>query len=209
MHAIVISLLLTLSAAETETREFRVLVDGKPAGSYKMTIENRSDGSLFQTGQADVSLQILLRKVTYTYRGTETWKDGRLIKLETSTNDDGKRYQVRAAPDGANLLVTADGKSHTAPANVWTTTYWHLPADRRQGEIIRIDTDNGNVLTGKIHHVGREKITVAGQTVTATHYRITGAAPNELWFDGADRLVRQEAVEDGHKTVLELAKISR
>jgi Family of unknown function (DUF6134) len=209
VFVVAVALMMTTAATETETREFRVLVDGKPAGTYKMTIDNRPDGSIVQSGQADVSLQVLLRKVTYTYRGTETWKDARLVKLDTSTNDDGKKYQVLAGPDGNGLRVTVNGKAHTAPANVWTTTYWHLPADGRQGDITRIDTDNGKVLSGKIQNVGREKITAAGQSITATRYRITGNAPTELWFDEASRLVRQEAVEEGHKTVLELVKITR
>jgi hypothetical protein len=208
MHALLMALLLT-AAPEAEKREYRVFVDGKPAGVYKVSISPQPDGSIVETGQADVSVQVLLKTVTYAYRGTETWKDGRLVKLESSTNDDGKKFQVQTAADGSSIRVTVNGKVHTVPANVWATSHWFLPVDRRNGEISRIDVDTGKLLSGKIQAVGRDHVTAVSQPIIATHYRITGAAPADLWFDAADRLVRQEAVEEGHKTILELIKLTR
>ncbi len=209
MPAIFVAILLALPAAEVESREYRILVDGKPAGSYRMTISKQPDGTVVQAGQADVMVQVLLKKFVYSCRGQETWKDGKLIKLEASTNDDGKRYLVRVEPVGSDLRVTVNGKTHTAPAAASSTSHWHLPADRRQGDITRIDTDNGRVVTGKIFHVGRENVMASGQSIAADHYRIASVAPAELWFDGADRLVRQETAEEGHKVVLELVKFTR
>ncbi len=209
MPAFFVAMLLALPAAEVETREYRILVDGKPAGSYRMTISKQADGSIVQAGQADVMVQVLLKKFVYSCRGQETWKDGKLIRLEATTNDDGKRYQVRVEPLSSELRVTVNGKTHSAPSVASSTSHWHLPADRRQGDISRIDTDNGRVLAGKIFHVGRENVMASGQSIAADHYRITGAAGAELWFDGTDRLVRQETVEEGHKVVLELVKFAR
>ncbi len=209
MPAVFVAMLLAMPAAEVESREYRILVDGKPAGSYRMTISKQQDGSIVQAGQADVMVQVLLKKFVYSCRGQETWKNGKLIKLEASTNDDGKRYQVRVEPIGSELRVTVNGKTHMAPSAASSTSHWHLPADRRQGDITRIDTDNGRVLAGKIFHVGRENVMASGQSMATDHYRITGTAPAELWFDGTDRLVRQETVEEGHKVVLELVKFTR
>jgi hypothetical protein len=39
------------------------------------------------------------------------------------------------------------------------------------------------------------------------HYKLTGKVNVDLWYDGSDRLVRQEWVESGHKTVLELVRV--
>lgn len=202
-------LLMLMAGPELETREFRVSVDGRQAGSYKMTIARHPDGTVCQTGQCDVTVQVFLKKYVYSYRGTETWKDGQLMKLESSTNDDGKRYNLRVQLDGVALRAIANNQAISIPATSWTTSHWHMPVDRRQGDITRIDNDNGRVLPGRISRVGQEQQTVAGQSIMTNRYRVTGTAPVDLWFDGADRLVRQESIEDGHRMVIELLKITR
>lgn len=208
MYTIVLAMMLA-AGPETETREFRVSVDGRPAGVYTMTLTKHADGTIVQSGQVDVTVQVLIKKFTYNYRGSEIWKDGKLLKLESSTNEDGKRYNVRIDAEATGLRVTANSKTASVPATAWTTSHWHLPADRRIGDITRIDNDTGRVLTGRIARVGQEQVLAGGQMTLANHYRITGASPAELWFDGAERLIRQESVEDGHRTLIELVRIAR
>jgi hypothetical protein len=41
------------------------------------------------------------------------------------------------------------------------------------------------------------------------HYRLTGKMNIDLWYDGSERLVRQEWLEQGHKTVVELIRVRR
>ena len=43
----------------------------------------------------------------------------------------------------------------------------------------------------------------------ARNYRLTHNVPYELWYDGQDRLVREEWVSTGHRSVLELTRVSR
>jgi len=50
---------------------------------------------------------------------------------------------------------------------------------------------------------------VAGQSVSAAHYRLVGDVKVDLWYDAQDRMLRQDSLEDGHRTVLELTRIRR
>jgi hypothetical protein len=50
---------------------------------------------------------------------------------------------------------------------------------------------------------------VAGQVQNVNHYRLSGKVAVDVWYDGSERLVRQEWVEEGHRTVLELARVRR
>jgi hypothetical protein len=50
---------------------------------------------------------------------------------------------------------------------------------------------------------------VAGANVQCAHWRVAGGAQVDLWYDGFDRLVREESLEDGHKTLLELIQVNR
>src|SRR5437588_6292884 len=67
-------------AVETEVRQFTIQVDGKPAGSYQMTILRQIDGTVSLSAQSDVRVTLLAIPVySYSYNGQEVWKDGRLL----------------------------------------------------------------------------------------------------------------------------------
>src|SRR3954447_3915259 len=76
------------AADEVETRQFAIHVDGKPAGQYVMTLTRRDGGVESMSGQARVTVKVLFKTYSYTYSGTEYWKDGKLQQLQSSTSDD-------------------------------------------------------------------------------------------------------------------------
>lgn len=191
-----------------EIRVFRVNVDQKPAGEYRMTIRQDGDNATM-TAQADVKVRVFLINYVYTFRGSEVWKGDRLTRLDTNTVDDNKRYNVTAWAEGAALKLRATGQERVASPDVWVSTYWRLPAARfRNQNVPLIDADTGKDIAATLRYVGMENTPVAGQTVQCAHWRVTGGVQVDLWYDGFDRLVRQESVEDGHKTQLELTQVS-
>ena len=199
-------------AADAESRIFRVTVDGKNAGTYTMSISAEKDGVITMTGQAEIKVKYVggLYTYRYSYYGEETWKDGRLHKFASRCNDDGKEFEVSAASDGKELRLKANGKETKSHVDSWLTSYWRLPgAAVRKGELALIDADTGRLMTAKMELVANEKLTIVGQEMACTHYRVSGGAQADLWFDAAERLVRDEWIEDGHRTVLELARIGK
>ncbi len=203
-----------LAAADVETRDFHIWVDQEFAGSYRMKIDSRDDGTVLVTGDASITVKKWLFKYTYVYNGTETWKGERLLRLESKTNDDGKKFAVTAAADGNNLRVKVVEQERTvheraAPADSWTTTYWRLPEARlRNGPVPLVDCDTGKPIAGRMQYAGISQVTVAGQAMNCAHYRLTGEKLQvELWYDAHNRLVRETTVEDGHKTLIHLTKI--
>jgi hypothetical protein len=197
--------------AEGETRDFKVSVDGREAGAYHMTITEEKDGVVKMTGQAEIKVTVLgVTGYKYSYGGTELWKDGRLISFASRCNDDGKKLEVSAVSDGKELRIKANDKETKASADTWTTTYWRLPDPKlRKGELPLMDADTGRLMTARMKLIGEEKRTVAGTEQTCSHYRLSGDAQADLWYDSRERLVRQEWMEDRHKTVLELSRIGK
>ncbi len=197
-------------AADLETRDFAVRVDGKPAGDYHLTIHRQEDGVTQVSGDTDVDIRILIVRYIYHYRGREIWKNGRLQSFSSTCNDNGKRYEVSAVAEKAGLRVRVNGQERMARPETWLTSYWTLPdAKVREGAIPLLDADNGRELECRIQHVGTVQMPVAGQVQNVSHYRLTGKVQVDLWYDAAERLVRQEWVEEGHRTALELVRIRR
>jgi hypothetical protein len=198
-------------AADIETRDFNVAVDGKLAGEVHMTIHRHDNGTIQVRCDTDINVSFVVGSYKYIYRGHETWKDQRLQRLDSTTDDNGKRYFVTATAEPGGVRVRVNNVERMARPEVWLTSYWCLPDPKlRGGEIPLIDADTGKDLKGKLEFVRSEKRVVAGQNVVLNHYRLTGSITVDLWYDGSERLVRQEWLEQGrHKTTLELTRVRR
>jgi hypothetical protein len=198
-------------AEEVETREFAAKIDGNSVGQYRMTITRRDDGSVTVQGEADLKMTKLgIITFHYTYRGTEVWSAGRIVKLQSNTDDDGTKYIVLGTADRGGLRLKVNSAERIVRPDVWTTSYWQLPeVRRRNGSVPLLDVDDGKTLAGAIRSLGIEPITIAGQSLDCAHYRITGPNIVDAWYDGQDRLVRQEWTEKGHKVQMHLTNLRR
>jgi hypothetical protein len=199
------------AAGDTEVRDFITQIDRKPAGTYRMRISTDNQGNVTMTGSAKISFTVFrVRTFTYTYEGTEVWKDGRLTSFDSKTNDDGKKYTVSAKAEREGLRKTVNDQERMIRPDVWLTTYWRLPDPKLRGQAIALlDADTGRDLTGTLQLIDVNELTIAGQRVNCNHYQITGDVQVDFWYDGSDRLVRQEWVENGYRVVLYLASLSR
>jgi hypothetical protein len=198
-------------AADVETRDFNVVVDGKSAGAGHMTIQKAEDGTVTVSCDTDVTVPVLFLTVyKYSYRGQEVWKNGRLQRFESSCNDDGKRYAVSAVAEAKGVRFKVDNRERLVSHDVWLTSYWARPDTRVLNQTVPlVDADTGRDLEATVGYVGKEELTIGGQALKLLHYKLTGKVAVDLWYDGADRLTRQEWVEDGHKTIVELTKIRK
>jgi hypothetical protein len=197
-------------AADVETRDFTVLVDGKPSGEVHMTIHRQDNGVTEVRCDTDINVGFVVGKYRFIYRGEETWKDNRLVRLNSSTNDNGKRFDLTAVAESSGLRIKVNNTERIARADVWLTSYWSLPDPKiRNGQLALIDADTGKDLTGRLQFVATEKRTAAGQSVSLNHYKLIGGVNVDLWYDGSERLIRQEWLEQGHRTTLELSRIRR
>jgi hypothetical protein len=213
---------------EGQTRELKVSVDGKPRGKCTITIQSRDDGADVMHISAALSFNYVVYEYRYSSVGTEVWKDGRLIELENTADFNGTKYVVTAGATKKGLRVTVDGKSSQAQPDVWVTSYWRLPehlaeSDSGNGVIPAagsrtarkasvavplLDSDKGKKLRGELQRVGEEAVIVAGRKKACTHFKIAGDVEVDVWYDAQQRLVRQESVESGHKTVMELVRMT-
>jgi hypothetical protein len=197
-------------AADAETRVFTVLVDGKPAGEFRLAVRTTDDDTETATATAAVQVKHLLGGYRYAYHGTEIWKAGRLQQLDAASDDNGKKHIVRAAADGGRLRVTVDGSARMGRPDVWPTTYWRMPAGATAGQSVALlDTDTGAEQPARIAAAGSQRIAVVGKEADCTRVVVAGPTPATLWYDARGRLVRQETTEDGHATVLVLREVQR
>jgi hypothetical protein len=194
---------------ETETRTFAVTIDKKAAGDLTIQITDHDAQSQTVEVHAKVDVRFFLIRYTYQFDGIEEWKNGRLMRLVTNTDDDGTKLRVSAQAVGDQLHVRTKGRIEEFPENVWTTTYWRLPAKRDQA-IPMIDADTGNRLEGTLTFVGTESVHVGNKMMDCEHYHVNANGIDvDAWYDNHHRLVRQKSREGTHTSVQTLLSIER
>ena len=202
------------AAPEVETRDFTVFVDGKPSGDVHMTLNKQEDGSIIVTCDTDINVAIgigpLKKKFTYSYRGREVWKTGKLQRFDSNCNDDGKRCAVGAVIEDDKLRVRVNSDEKLVPGTVWLSSYWSMPDNDRINQTVGIlEADTGLLLSSKVQFMGVEQRTIAGQAQKVNHFRLLGRGQVDLWYDVSGRLVSQDWVEEGHRTQVELNRLRR
>jgi hypothetical protein len=201
----------TARAADTEVREFTVLIDGKRSGDYKLTLSRQDDGTVTATLRGDMRVTKLgVTWYHYSFRGTEVWKNGRLQQLESTCDDDGRKYSLIATAVDGGVRVKVNGQEDTSPADVWVNSFWQLPpAAYHNAAVPLLGCDDGKKIRGHLQVLGSAEITAAGQSMNCTRCRVLSTEPHDLWYDGQGRMVRQEWVEDDHKVTFELTRVQR
>lgn len=201
----------TARATDTEHRDYAVFVNGKQAGSSRITMVVQKDGSAYMAASLDVKVNQLLVKYAMKLETQEWWKDGKLVGMKTVGVENGKQTEVQVAPDNAQLRLRVNGQDRPLRSDVWSSSYWKLADARFHGkEVPILEVDTGKEMTGLLELVGTEQLKVGADLKKCYHFRVKGiASPVDLWYDEYYRLVRQEFVEQGQRTIVELIAIRR
>lgn len=168
------------SAVEPESLSFKVLRDGVPIGRHSITFTEVGDEL-----HVDVAIDLevtfaFLTLFRYEHRNKEIWRDGRLVSLESRTDDDGKQYQVSATATAEGLWVEGSEGRFLAPADTLPTSYWN-PATVEQRKLL--DTQRGGLLAVSAEPRGVDAIAIdQRKTLAAQRYKLHGDLNAELWY---------------------------
>ncbi|MEP0709045.1 MAG: DUF6134 family protein [Parvibaculum sp.] len=159
---------------------FRVERGGDPIGTHRISFTREGDELHVAI---DIELAVSFGPITvfrYEHRNRETWRGGKLVALETETNDDGKRYTVSATASDKGLEVTSSANgTFMAPAGIIPTSYWN-PATLAQTQLL--DTQKGRIIDVDIEETGAREARADGRTIPVREYRMTGDLKLRLWY---------------------------
>ena len=189
--AVILAIIACLGAATIRTDaaippspgfDFEILRDGTPIGRH--TIDFRREGDDLHVDIAiDIAVELMFVTVfRYTHRNREIWRDGRLVSIETRTDDDGTPYRVsgRATEDG--FSVEGSGGSFLAPADIVPTSYW---SPRTPGQTTLLDTQRGRIISVAITPGETERVTTSAGMIDAQRFVVDGDVRLSLWYTPA------------------------
>jgi Family of unknown function (DUF6134) len=192
-----------------ETREFEILVKGKPAGHMTAKITDTDDGRTTVSTDAAVTLDYVVYKYRYEFHGREVWQGNQLAIVDARAFDGGTQLATHAQNDSRGATIEILGKSaQPGPALAMTTDFWHAPTVAKGSVIQVLDADQGAVHALRIEDVATEQLVIAGRNIACTHYHLGGDLAADLWFDAEQRLVQEQTTEDGRPVETRLTRIT-
>ncbi|WP_430436512.1 DUF6134 family protein [Oceanibaculum nanhaiense] len=157
-----------------ERIDFEVTRGGDPLGWHRLRIARDGNRAIVEV-MIDFELKFgPIALYRYTHRNRTVIEAGKVLSIETRTNDDGDYFAVLARPDEGRgqdglTLLGVDGRT-AAPADIFPSDYWR-PETVRQTRLL--DTQKGILRNVEMNAVaGREDC-----------YDMTGELTMQLCYD--------------------------
>jgi hypothetical protein len=178
--------------AAPQALEFDIAHEGHVVGHHRISF--RQDGDrLVVHSELKIEVAVLF-VIVYRYQQTrdEVWRNGRLIALVSTADDDGTPHDIKgqAGPDG--LRMTSGKDRWTLPRDSVPASFWNLSMVTGKGPLV--DSLTGRILDNRVVNLGQETVRAAGHDVVATHYRLEARRPRDIWYDASGRWVKMRTI---------------
>jgi hypothetical protein len=174
-------------AQPLETRDFEVLRNGERIGHHRVTIRQYGDETQVSI---DIQLRVAFGPLTlyrYIHEAEEVWRGDRLMRLRSTTDNDGTAESLEAVADADGLAVAGSRFTGRLPPETMPTSYWRSDFAYRRPIM---DSQNGRVLDLETRAQGVDTASLQRDEIPVRGYRLTGDIDLTLWYDRAGRWIR-------------------
>ena len=186
------------------TITYDVWREGSQIGTHTVQFVHNGDTLEVHTR---IRIQVKLLLVTvyrFEHDSNEKWVDGKLMRFDAKTNDNGTDRDVLLERQGDKLRGHYNKESLEVAGDLIPATLWN-PATVDQTMLI--EPTKGRAREVKVFDRGMETVKLESGSVQAHHYSITGDIRREVWY-GEDGQVVQAAytAKDGTLLTFKLHK---
>jgi Family of unknown function (DUF6134) len=173
---------------------FTVLKDGAPVGHHRFEFDR--DGERVEITEAtEIKVRFaMIPLYTFEHQASEIWENGRAVRIDSTTNDNGDKLNITVRPDDQGYVRTVNGRVDKFDDSVRILDLWDQDILNHHEFFSTVED---KILKVSFEYVGRERITLAGKGVDAEHYRMVGDEQRDLWFDADGRLAKVEFRRQG------------
>lgn len=174
-----LALSFNIVAANQEWR-FQVYLDDKEIGYHDFVLEQVDNQQRLQS-EASFEYRLLFVKLYgYEHENTETWSGDCLTEIESTTDANGKPFQVSGSLKGDRFVVNGTAGEAELPPCSMSFAYWN-PAFLQQERLINVQ--NGEFLEIQVSEPELVQLEVRGVVQPAYRYLLgAGELKIELWY---------------------------
>jgi hypothetical protein len=174
-------------AGGTAEYTFTVLKDGSPVGEHHVAFDCEGDRIEIREETAIEVRFAMIPLYTFEHEGRQVWEDGRALRIDATTNDNGQKLDITVRADGDGYIRTVNGRVDRFDESTAVLAFWNKSTLEHNAFFSAVED---KTLNASFEYVGQEKIDVAGQKLDVEHYRMTGDEERELWYDAAGHIAR-------------------
>ncbi len=175
--------------ADLKRIEFDIYRNNKLIGTHIFSFKKLS-GELAVKSEINFEIK-KLGIVLYTYHveGTEIYEDGKLIKFNSKTNQNGKKKYVNVILENEEYNIDGSSYQGKAPINYLLGTWWNHSIVEAPAQISAV---SGRLINQKVTFLGKETIKIGGKTYDALHFNFSSTDKKmskgkrlntDVWYD--------------------------
>ena len=168
---------------------FTVLRDGTPVGQHRIAFDREGDRVAIEEA---TEIKVRFAKIpfyTFEHEAREVWENGRALRIDSTTNDNGEKFDIKVRPDDDGYIRTVNGRVDKFDGSMQVLSFWNMDTLKHHDFFSTVED---KTLKVSFEFIGREKITLAGKELDVDHYRMVGDEEQDLWFDADGHLAKVE-----------------
>jgi hypothetical protein len=173
---------------------FTVRKDGAPVGQHRVAFEREGDRIEIREETAIEVRFAMIPLYIFEHEAHQVWEDGRAVRIDATTNDNGKKLDITVRANRDGYIRTVNGRVDRFDESTTVLAFWNMDTLKHHAFFSAIEDKTLDV---SFQYVDREKIIVAGQELDVDHYRMTGDEERELWYDAAGHIAKAELHRHG------------
>ena len=169
--------------------EFDIFRNNKHIGKHIFSFKRENDQLAVES---EINFQIKkLGIVLYKYnvKGTEYFKEGKLIKFESKTDQNGKEKYVNINLEGDELVIDGSSFKGKVPSEYLLGTWWNHSIVKAEAQISAV---SGRIIKQKVTFLGKENIKINDKTYKTLHCNFSSTDKKldnkkklntDVWYD--------------------------
>jgi hypothetical protein len=166
---------------------FAILKDGAPVGEHRVVFAQH-DARIDIREASSIEVRLAMIPVySFEHQARQIWENGRPLRIDATTNHNGKRLRITVRPDGRGYVRTVNGRVDRFDGSTAVLAFWNKDTLEHHAFFSAVED---KALRASFEFAGREKITIAGTALDVEHYRMVGDEERELWYDTAGQIAK-------------------
>jgi len=169
--------------------EFDIYRNNKHIGKHIFSFK-KSDNEIEVESEINFEIKkfgVVLYK--YHVKGTEYYRDGKLIKFNSRTNQNGKEKYVNLKAEGKDLVIDGSSFKGKVSQEYLLGTWWNHSIVKAPAQISAV---SGRIIKQKVTFLGKENIKLGNKTFKTLHFNFSSIDKKlnkskrlntDVWYD--------------------------
>ena len=169
--------------------EFDIYRNNKHIGEHIFSFTKSNEHMSIKSEINFIIKKLGLVLYKYHVKGKEVYKDGKLIKFNSKTNQNGKEKYVNLKLENDEFIINGSSYKGKAPTNYLLGTWWNHSIVKAEAQISAV---SGRIIKQKVTFLGNETIKIGNKNYETLHFNFSSMDKKlekdkklntDVWYD--------------------------